>query len=167
MICSTSPWPPANQPCETLSPVRLWSLHPELLDRQGLIACWRESLLAQAVLSGRTRGYTRHPQLERFRNHPQPLTAVAAYLEDLHLESRERGYRFDGDRILGGPAGHLARVDRISVTTGQLMLEWAHLQSKLADRSPQLHTAGPPPDPVPIHPLFSATAGPPAAWERG
>lgn len=123
--------------------------------------------MAQAVLSGRTRGYTRHPQLERFRDHPQPLTAVAAYLEGLHLESRERGYRFDGGRILGGPAGHLAQVDQISVSTGQLQFEWAHLQSKLVTRSPQLHTAGPPPDPVPVHPLFSAAAGPPASWERG
>lgn len=163
---STSPSPPPNQLCETVNPVRLWSLHPGVLDRQGLIACWRESLLAQAVLSGRTRGYTRHPQLERFRDHPRPLTAVAAYLEGLYVESRERGYRFDGERVLGGPAGHLAQVDRISVTEGQLRLEWAHLQSKLAARSPQLHTAGPAPDPVPIHPLFGAVAGPPAAWER-
>ncbi|MGP9584395.1 pyrimidine dimer DNA glycosylase/endonuclease V, partial [Micrococcaceae sp. AOP34-BR2-30] len=30
--------------------MRLWSLHPEVLDRQGLIAGWREALLAQAVL---------------------------------------------------------------------------------------------------------------------
>ncbi|GAA4834768.1 pyrimidine dimer DNA glycosylase/endonuclease V [Garicola koreensis] len=146
--------------------MRLWSLHPSLLDRQGLIACWRESLLAQAVLRGSTRGYTRHPQLERFRDHPRPLTAVAAYLEGLYSESRERGYRFDGDRILGGPADHLAQVDRITVTDGQLRLEWAHLQSKLAARSPHLHDSGPPPTPVPVHPLFDAAAGPPATWER-
>lgn len=146
--------------------MRLWSLHPSLLDRQGLIACWRESLLAQAALRGSTRGYTRHPQLERFRDHPQPLTAVAAYLDGLYAESRERGYRFDGDRILGGPADHLAQVDRITVTDGQLRLEWAHLQSKLAARSPHLHDSGPPPTPVPVHPLFDAAAGPPATWER-
>jgi len=47
--------------------VRIWSLHPKYLDRQGLTACWREALLAQAVLNGATRGYTRHPQLVRFR----------------------------------------------------------------------------------------------------
>lgn len=45
--------------------MRIWSLHPSQLDRQGLLACWREALLAQAVLAGRTRGYTRHPQLQR------------------------------------------------------------------------------------------------------
>ena len=47
--------------------MRLWSLHPCLLDRQALVAGWREALLAQKVLEGLTRGYTRHPQLERLR----------------------------------------------------------------------------------------------------
>jgi hypothetical protein len=37
------------------------------LDGRGLVALWREALLAQAVLRGRTRGY-RHPQLARFRS---------------------------------------------------------------------------------------------------
>ena len=59
-------------------PVRIWSLHPDHLDRQGLTACWRETLLAQAVLAGRTRGYTRHPQLARFQELPDPLGAVGA-----------------------------------------------------------------------------------------
>jgi hypothetical protein len=45
--------------------MRLWTLHPRYLDRVGLVALWREALLAQAVLAGRTRGYTRHPQLAR------------------------------------------------------------------------------------------------------
>src|SRR5690606_6899395 len=42
--------------------MRLWSLHPRYLDRQGLLALWREALLARAVLRGETRGYTLHPQ---------------------------------------------------------------------------------------------------------
>lgn len=36
--------------------MRLWSLHPNCLDAQGLVALWREALLAQAVLRGQTRG---------------------------------------------------------------------------------------------------------------
>lgn len=60
--------------------MRIWSLHPSLLDRRALVACWRETLLAQKVLRGLTRGYTNHPQLIRFRAHPQPLGAVATYL---------------------------------------------------------------------------------------
>ena len=63
--------------------MRIWSLHPCLLDRRALVACWRETLLAQKVLRGLTRGYTNHPQLIRFRAHPQPLEAVATYLSGL------------------------------------------------------------------------------------
>ncbi|HEU5178767.1 MAG TPA: pyrimidine dimer DNA glycosylase/endonuclease V, partial [Burkholderiales bacterium] len=32
--------------------MRLWSLHPKYLDARGLVALWREALLAQAVLRG-------------------------------------------------------------------------------------------------------------------
>lgn len=151
--------------------MRLWSLHPSELDRQGLVACWREALLAQAVLSGHTRGYTHHPQLQRFREHAHPSTAVCAYLEGLYVESRSRGYRFDGTRILGGPTGHMLQAEQIPVTNGQLDREWAHLQSKLAVRSPHLHAPGSSPDAsspdaVPVHPLFVVVPGPPAPWER-
>jgi hypothetical protein len=34
--------------------MRIWWLHPQYLGRQGLTVCWREALLAQAVLAGRT-----------------------------------------------------------------------------------------------------------------
>jgi Pyrimidine dimer DNA glycosylase len=47
--------------------MRIWSLHPRYLDRQGLTAGWREGLLAQKVLTGTTKGYRNHPQLRRFR----------------------------------------------------------------------------------------------------
>jgi Pyrimidine dimer DNA glycosylase len=47
--------------------MRIWSLHPQYLDRQGLTAAWREGLLAQKVLTGTTKGYRNHPQLRRFR----------------------------------------------------------------------------------------------------
>ena len=47
--------------------MRLWTIHPRYLDRQGLTGLWREALLAQAVLAGLTRGYRSHPQLLRFR----------------------------------------------------------------------------------------------------
>ena len=36
--------------------MRLWSLHPRYLDAKGLVALWREGLLAQAVLKGQTKG---------------------------------------------------------------------------------------------------------------
>ena len=79
--------------------MRIWSLHPQYLDRQGLIACWRETLLAQKVLAGLTRGYTRHPQLDRFRALADPLAGIGAYLAGLADEATRRGYRFDRTRI--------------------------------------------------------------------
>ena len=75
--------------------MRIWSLHPKYLDRQGLVACWRESLLAQKVLAGQTVGYIRHPQLARFRVLDDPLAGIGSYLQGLADEAARRGYRFD------------------------------------------------------------------------
>ncbi|MDN6683845.1 MAG: pyrimidine dimer DNA glycosylase/endonuclease V, partial [Bifidobacterium crudilactis] len=83
--------------------MRMWSLTPAVLDAKGIVACWRESLLAQAVLAGKTKGYTHHPQLERFRACEHPLAAVASYLEPLADEADRRGYHFDRSRILERP----------------------------------------------------------------
>lgn len=141
--------------------MRLWSLHPRFLDRQGLTACWREALLAQAVLAGTTRGYTRHPQLERFREHPDALGLLGAYLSGVADEATARGYRFDRDRIRM-PADAVARLE---VTDGQLALEWRHLLAKLEMRSPGLAERVKQAEPAP-HPLFRVVPGPVAAWER-
>lgn len=75
-------------------------MHPQHLDRIGLVACWREALLAQAVLAGNTRGYQRHPQLTRFRATPEPLAAIGAYLEGIVDEADARGYHFDREKVL-------------------------------------------------------------------
>lgn len=156
--------------------MRLWSLHPSTLDRQGLVACWREALLAQAVLLGRTRGYTNHPQLQRFRDHPQPAAAIGAYLAGLHDESLVRGYRFDAGRIVHAPdrtdgSNSTGGVAPIAVTFGQLGFEWSHLRAKLFQRSPEfldaqaaIHDATG--QLLPVHPLFTAVAGTIAPWER-
>ena len=61
--------------------MRLWTLHPKYLDAQGLVALWREGLLARAVLRGMTKGYRHHPQLQRFRAHASPRAAINLYLE--------------------------------------------------------------------------------------
>lgn len=150
--------------------MRLWSLDPALLDRQGLVACWREALLAQAVLLGRTRGYTQHPQLDRFREHPQPAVAISAYLHGVRDEAARRGYRFDAQRISRSLDEHTRDTARIAVTAGQLDLEWQHLLHKLAVRSPA-HRAQVVADVVPAelpaaHPLFVVVPGPVASWER-
>ena len=141
--------------------MRLWSIHPQHLDRQGLTALWREALLAQAVLAGRTRGYTRHPQLERFRETPEPLGALAAYLDVVREEATSRGYSYDPARVDAVPRW----TGTVEVTTGQVELEWAHLLAKLQVRSPERYEVQRLRAPVP-HPLFEVVAGPVASWER-
>lgn len=142
--------------------MRLWSVHPGYFDRQALTACWREGLLAQAVIAGRTRGYTRHPQLERFRAQTDPLAAIGVFLEGLASEASRRGYRFDRSRI----ERCANAVPLIAVTSGQLAFEWARLQAKLAIRSPDLAVKWRDVDPPVPHPLFRSVSGPIADWER-
>ncbi len=142
--------------------MRLWTVHPKYLDAKGLVAAWREGLLAQAVLAGRTKGYRRHPQLERFLAHPAPLSLIASYLRPILLEAASRGYHFDGSKIGHGPDGA-----RIKESEGQLIFEWSHLLSKLKERSPEAWrrfkgVAVPEP-----HPLFRIVPGPKQPWEKG
>ena len=141
--------------------MRLWSLHPRYLDAKGLVALWREALLAQAVLSGKTAGYRHHPQLQRFRTQPSHAAAIAAYLSAVHQEALARGYSFDAGRI---GAGRAARS--IAVTRGQLDFEWRHLTAKLATRAPEWRKALGMPDPLAAHPLFRVISGEVEEWER-
>lgn len=139
--------------------MRLWSLDPALLDRAALVACWREALLAQKVLQGRTKGYRNHPQLERFKATSDPASHIAAFLCCLQREATARGYRFNRELIAADPAP----AGSLTVTTGQLELELAHLRQKVTVREPQwlprLTGAAP-------HPLFRVVDGPVASWER-
>lgn len=139
--------------------MRLWSIHPRYLDPQGLVALWREGLLAQAVLAGRTRGYTRHPQLERFRESRDPLAAIATYLAAVAREARQRGYSFDESRLL-----RQRTRSRLRVSEGQLRYEMAHLTAKLRARNPGWVAEVAVPK---AHPLFIVVDGGIAEWERG
>ena len=141
--------------------MRIWSLHPRHLDRIGLVACWRETLLAQAVLSGDTHGYRRHPQLERFRNTPDPVAAISVYLAGVAAEADARGYRFDASRIRRPDA----LPPPIPVTRGQLEYEWAHLGAKLAQRSPADSARWLSDEPS-AHSLFTVREGGIEPWER-
>jgi len=141
--------------------MRLWSLHPKYLDPQGLVALWREALLAKAVLRGQTRGYTHHPQLERFKAHPQPRLAINAYLAAVHEEAAGRGYSFDRSKI-----GPVRPIQPIRVSQGQLAYEWQHLRNKLAARSPDVYSRWSNVIEPECHALFRRRAGPVAPWER-
>ena len=145
----------------TMLGMRIWSIHPQYLDPQGLVALWRETLLAQAVLHGLTKGYTQHPQLLRFKAHPLPLEAIASYLHGVHAEAMQRGYRFDARKILGGCC-----AVPIAVTTGQIAYEWQHLMGKLQQRNPALYTRWHSETTPAIHPLFVAQPGGVEHWER-
>jgi hypothetical protein len=141
--------------------MRLWSLHPSLLDRKGLVALWREALLAQKVLQGGTRGYRAHPQLARFRQCRTPLTTLAAYLWAVHDEAGRRGYSFDAAKI-----ARERQPRSLTVTQGQLAFEWGHLRAKLRRRDPERYRAlGRLREATP-HPLFTVVAGEIEPWER-
>jgi len=141
--------------------MRLWSLHPKYLDARGLVALWREGLLAQAVLRGRTKGYTNHPQLVRFRGQLSPLRAIGDYLRAIHAESVARGYSFDRGRI-----SRACDSGTIKVTRGQLEYEWSHLMSKLDQRDPERRAhLGRVKRPRP-HPLFKVVRGAVEPWEK-
>jgi len=141
--------------------MRLWSLHPQYLDAAGLVALWREALLAQAVLRGATRGYQHHPQLERFRATPSPDGSIAEYLRAVHDESVRRGYRFDVAKI-GSPRD----ATPIAVTDRQLAFEWQHLLAKLRERSTEQYERMRGVRQPETHPLFRVVPGAIATWER-
>jgi hypothetical protein len=140
--------------------LRLWTLHPRYLDTPGLVALWREALLAQAVLRGRTRGYRHHPQLERFRACGAPRAAINAYLLAVHDEAARRGYAFDRSKIRRCECAPLA------VTRGQLEHEWRRLLAKLRSRNYSLYRKLCGVRLPRAHPLFRVEPGPVAPWER-
>lgn len=140
--------------------MRLWSLHPRYLDARGLVALWREGLLAQKVLAGGTRGYRHHPQLVRFRDHPDAQGVIAAYLAEVLREADRRGYRFDAEKV-----GRCAMGAIIPVTRGQIDYELEHLRAKLKQRDPAAFQRILPVNEPEPHPLFSVVDGDIERWE--
>lgn len=140
-------------------------MHPKYLDSKGLLAVWREGLLAQHVLAGKTKGYKNHPQLARFKKMSDPLDAMGRYLSEVVDEADRRGYAFARAKILRpAQAGAPGRIMR--VTRGQMAYEWAHLSRKLAQRAPHILARWQgltQPEP---HPLFEVTDGEIEDWEK-
>ena len=141
--------------------MRLWTLHPRYLDRQGLLALWREGLLAQAVLLGKTKGYRNHPQLDRFRAQRDPLACIATYLAGVQTEAKRRGYAFDARKI-----GKRLTRSHLTETRGQLEYEWQHLKAKLSRRSPALLSQCATITRPKPHPLFRMVPGRVRDWEK-
>jgi hypothetical protein len=139
--------------------MRLWSLHPSALDRVGLVAVWREGLLAQKVLLGQTVGYRSHPQLERFRARKNPVAAISAYLWAVVVEASARGYNFDASKI-----AMKRRAVSIPVTRGQLDFERDHLMKKLRIRDQARFRILRKSELTP-HPILRVVAGDVEPWE--
>ncbi len=109
--------------------MRIWSLHPKYLDSKGLVALWRDALLARNVLEGKTVGYRNHPQLNRFKQAERPVDAINQYLSEVYSESLRRNYRFDRQKI-----NWSFKRSELPVTSGQINYEAKHLLSKLEKR---------------------------------
>jgi hypothetical protein len=142
--------------------MRLWSLHPKYLDAKGIVAVWREGLLAQKVLRGLSRGYRQHPQLQRFRMTRSPRATIAAYLKEIAAEARNRGYHFDETKIMATRS----KVTLLPVLRGQMAYERKHLLGKLKrrnlERFRELNKVKRPLS----HPLFTIRRGGLELWEK-
>ncbi|MBA3766046.1 MAG: hypothetical protein H0W99_03465 [Acidobacteria bacterium] len=140
--------------------MRIWTVHPRYLDTKGLLAVWRETLLAQKVLQGETVGYRNHPQLSRFKSSTNPTGAIAKYLRAIYVEASARGYKFSEDKI--APSDFSGEI---ACTRGQLLYEWNHLKEKLrvrdAGRFSQIKEIEEPE----AHPIFRIVEGDVEAWE--
>ncbi len=141
--------------------MRLWTVHPKHLDRQALVAVWREALLAQAVLLGKTKGYRHHPQLRRFQALGSPIAGVATYLTAIHAEATVRGYTFDHTKI---EPNRMRK--KIPETRGQLLYEWSHLLAKVKVRSSEWFLTLRNIEIPEAHPLFCIATGGIQDWEH-
>ena len=136
--------------------MRIWSLNPRYLDAKGLVALWRETLLAKNILLGNTKGYINHPQLIRFKNHQNPVEAINHYLLHVFEEAKNRGYNFDRKKfeIKNGT------IEKISVTSSQVKYEFQHLQSKLKTRDILKYQSNRNiPESISLHPIFYVVEG--------
>lgn len=140
--------------------MRLWSLHPKYLDSKGLVALWRESLLAKNVLEGKTRGYINHPQLTRFKESDYPIDCINQYMESIYEESLKRGYNFNRKKIDSDPENC-----KITVTDKQIEYELQHLLKKLLERSESDYISLLSQTIIAPNPLFNVIKGVIEIWE--
>lgn len=141
--------------------MRIWSLHPKYLDAKGLVALWRETLLAKNVLKGKTKGYINHPQLYRFKQTSNPLEAIDFYLYHIWNEAHARNYKFDKSKF-----NIIDKVAKIAVTKGQVDFEREHLLKKLKIRDTYKYNKILVVNQLEVHPLFILKKGDIEPWEK-
>jgi len=142
--------------------MRLWTLHPKYLDQKGLVACWREGLLAQAVF-GKSGPYSHHPQLERFAS----VQEISFYLVHIYAEAQKRGYNFNYANIQHPNYQFLLSIE---VSLGQVVTEAYRLDQKIKERggTPRENITLDYPLGLEVHPMFSVnlTDATKASWEK-
>jgi hypothetical protein len=140
--------------------MRLWSLHPKHLDSKGLVALWRETLLAKHVLEGKTKGYKNHPQLDRFKKSQNSVESINQYLSIIYQEAVVRGYNFNKSKINWDFTPTI-----IPVTKGQVNFEITHLLKKLKVRDPEKYKDLTKKIIFYVHPIFKKKPGAIESWE--
>lgn len=141
--------------------MRIWSLHPKYIDSKGVVALWREALLAKKVLEGNTKGYINHPQLERFRKSGFALDAINLYLISVYENSLDRGYHFSRDKINWD-----YKAISMTVTEKQLNFEKNHLLMKLKKRDHEKFLSLSRLMNIEPHPMFQVIKGEIEDWEK-
>jgi hypothetical protein len=141
--------------------MRIWTIHPKYLDKAGIVALWRETLLAKHVLEGKSKGYRNHPQLDRFKKTDNPLASINHYLMIVYQDSFERGYHFNKDKI-----NWKIEPIKIAVTTGQVRYEVNHLLKKLKNRDIQSYNKLIENKKIDVHPMFNVVEGNIEDWEK-
>ena len=130
------------------------------LDTKGLVALWRETLLAKNVLEGKTVGYRNHPQLERFKNSPNPIDTINQYLSIVYDEALKRKFNFN-ERKFSTPNIPLY----LTVSEGQITYEFDHLLKKLKHREITLYEKLKETKNILPHPMFKIIKGKIEKWE--
>ncbi|NIM47035.1 MAG: hypothetical protein GTN40_02650 [Candidatus Aenigmarchaeota archaeon] len=109
--------------------MRVWIVHPKYLDCKGLVALWRETLLARKVLKGKTKGWRNHPQLNKFKTHKNPVAAVNTYLLYVLEESEKRCYKFNKRKIEKS-----FTKNKIKIPKKEVVSDFEDLKNKLKKR---------------------------------
>ena len=151
--------------------MRLWSISPKYLDTKGLLALWREALLAKKVLEGKTNGYKNHPQLIRFKQSSDPLLYINIYLKQIYDEGKKRVYKFDYSKIDEEKIEvlNILNLEKIKVTEGQIKYEFEFLKMKLKRRDFQKYLEIEniaKEKAIEVNPIFEVIVGEVEKWEK-
>jgi hypothetical protein len=109
--------------------MRLWSLHPSLLDRMGLLALWREGLLAQKVLLGLPAGalYAQHQAVldsTGWHHHEGPSWVILERANSVvETEACESSTPLQAGTAFAEPPNNVHKVDNFG--PGEATIWWA------------------------------------------